>query len=201
MASAVAVSFEDEFPDWPIEGPRSLFFAIRELRLESKNFLEHHQQWVMTSGLHKADRAVHEHEVCCAALHYGLCYDQLNLVNCAWAERIDKRRALLERAYRDGPQAPNFEGAEHMLGRRRPIDGTLIDPAVLKFTGERLHQKAEVDKQARLARAEKSARFTRSDAGDDDEAEPRPSRASKRAAFAAKKADKGAVAGAAGASK
>ena len=96
MASAVAVSFADEFPDWPSEGPRSLCFAIRELRLESKNFLEHHQAWVMTSGLHKADRAVHEHEVCCAALHYGLCYDQLNLVNCAWAERIDKRRALLE---------------------------------------------------------------------------------------------------------
>ena len=70
---------------------------------------------------------------------------------------------LLEKAYQDGAGAPNFEGAEHMLGRRRPIDGTLVDPAVLKFTGERLHQKAEVDKQARLARAERSARFTRSD--------------------------------------
>ena len=73
MASAVAVAFEDEFPDLPIGGPRSLFVAIRELRLESENFLDHHQQWVMSSGLHKTDRAVHEHEVCCAALHRQLC--------------------------------------------------------------------------------------------------------------------------------
>ena len=117
MASAVSASFEDEFPDWPIEGPRSLFFAIRELRLESKNFLEHHQAWVHSSGLHRSDRAVHEHEVCCSALHFGLCYDQLNIVNCAWAERIDKRRALLEKAYRDGAQAPNFEGPSTCSGR------------------------------------------------------------------------------------
>ena len=188
MASAVSASFEDEFPDWPIEGPRSLFFAFREFRLESKNFLEHHQAWVHSSGLHRSDRAVHEHEVCCSALHFGLCYDQLNVVNCAWAERIDKWRALLEKAYRDGAQAPNFEGAEHMLGRRRPVDGTLIDPAVLKFTGERLHQKAEVDKQARLARAERSARFTRTDGGDEDDQATRPNKPDRRAAQAAKKA-------------
>ena len=68
-------------------------------------------------------------------MHYGLCYDQLNIVKCSWAARLDKRRALLEKAYRDNAQAPNFEGAEHMLGRRRPLDGTIIDPAVLKITG------------------------------------------------------------------
>ena len=91
-------------------------------------------------------------------------------------------------AYRDGAQAPNFEGADHMLGRRRPVDGTLIDPAVLKFTGERLHQKAEVDKQARRARAERSARFTRTDGGDEDDQAARPSKPDRRAAQAAKKA-------------
>ena len=199
MTSAVGASFEDEFPDWPIEGPRSLYFALKELRLESKNFLEHHQAWLVSSGLHKSDRAAHEHEVLCSALHMGLCYDQLNVVNCAWAERVDKRRALLEKAYRDGGgQAPNFEGAEFMFGRRRPIDGTLIDPAVLKFTGERMHQKAEVDKQARLARAEKSARFSRQDIADDEDGAGggRPSRADKRAKAVAAKA--AAAAGASG---
>ena len=196
MASAVSASFEDDFPNWPIEGPRSLFFAIRELRLESKNFLEHHQALVHSSGLHRFDRAVHEHEVCCSALHFGLCYDQLNLVNCAWAERIDKRRALLEKAYRDGAQAPNFEGAEHMLGWKRPVDGTLIDPAVLKFTSERLHQKAEVDKQARLARAERSARSTRTDNGGDEDDQSRPTKSDRKAAQAAKKAAAAAAKGA-----
>ena len=73
MASAVSDSFEDEFPDWPIEGPRSLFFALLELRLESNHFLEHHQKWVSAAGLHKSERAVPEHEVCCAVLHLGLC--------------------------------------------------------------------------------------------------------------------------------
>ena len=175
-------------------GPRSLFFALLEFRRESKNFLQHHQKWIASAGLYKADRAVHEHEVCCAELHHGLCYDQLNILNCAWAERIDKRRALLEKAYRDNAQAPNFEGAEHMLGRCRPLDGTLIDLAVLNFTGERLHQKAEIDKQARLARAERSARFTSGDAGDDAEDGERPTRADKRAAAAAKKSGAGAPA-------
>ena len=121
-------------------------------------------------------------------MHYGLCYDQLNIVKCSWAARLDKRRALLEKAYRDNAQAPNFEGAEHMLGRRRPLDVTLIDPAVIKFTGERLHQKAEVDNQARLARAERSARLTGSERGDDDGDDKHPSPADKRAAASAKKA-------------
>ena len=89
-----------------------------------------------------------------------------------------------------------------MLGRRRPIDGTLIDPAVLKFTGERMHQKAEVDKQARLARAEKSARFSRQDVADDDDGEARsgrPARADKRAKAAASKAAAAAAASGGGA--
>ena len=81
-----------------------------------------------------------------------------------------------------------------MLGRRRPIDGTLIDLAVLKLTAEKLHQKAEVDKQARLARAERSARVTRSDGGDDDDGGTRPTSAAKRANHAAKKAADGAAA-------
>ena len=81
-----------------------------------------------------------------------------------------------------------------MLGRRRPIDGTLIDPAVVKFTGERFHQKADVDKQNRLARAERSARFTRSDRGSDDDGDSRPTRAATHASAASKKAAAGAAA-------
>ena len=72
MVSAVAISFKDEFPDWPINRPRSLFFALLDLRLESKNFLEHHQKWVAGARVHQSDCAVHEHEVCCSALHFGL---------------------------------------------------------------------------------------------------------------------------------
>ena len=138
MASAVPLFLEHKLPGWAIEGPRCLFFALRELQLESK------------------------------------------------------------KAWRIGPQAPEFGGAEHMLGQRWPVDGTLIDPAGLPLTGEEVHQIAEVDKQARLAKAGEWARFTRADGGGaNDAGDERLSRAPKRKTVAATR--KAAFAGALGA--
>ena len=37
-------------------------------------------------------------------------------MNCAWAGRLDKRRALLEKAYRDNAQAPNSRGPNTCSG-------------------------------------------------------------------------------------
>ena len=65
---------------------------------------------------------------------------------------------LIERAHGGGrSSAPVYEGAEHFMGIREAADGSVIDPAVVRYTAERLHAESEVLKQQRLSQAERRA--------------------------------------------
>ena len=78
-----------------------------------------------------------------------------------------KRRQLIERAYRLGaPDAPNFSGSDHFQGVRETADGTVIDPALNRYTGDRLHAEYEVERNSRLAITERQRR-TGAAEGDD----------------------------------
>ena len=155
---AVLDYWEEEFLDWPVSGVRSALFTCRALRRSERTFLQQHADWRRLSGIRENDRAVFEHETLSRALHQMMYYDQLVVPNIAAAETILKRRMLIEQAYKGRPDAPCYEGAVYFHGQGDAADGTIIDPANVKYTAERLHAESEVAKQSRLARAEKAAR-------------------------------------------
>ena len=83
-------------------------------------------------------------------------YDQWNVPNSACCEVLIKRRQLIERAYNmGGADAPNYSGSDHFQGIRESSDGSIIDPALTKYTGDKLHSEYEVTKNARLAWGER----------------------------------------------
>ena len=97
------------------------------------------KSWIKKkSGVRVTDRSVHEHSSICRALHLMASYDQLNLPSFASAERLNRRRALIEMAHQGRPEAPSYEGADEILWVREAPDRTIVDPA--------LTQHAAVDK-------------------------------------------------------
>ena len=41
---------EIEFEDWPIEGPRTTLYSLRQLRKRNLGWLQHHELWVNDLG-------------------------------------------------------------------------------------------------------------------------------------------------------
>ena len=142
------------FEDWPLHQPRSSAWFCKTLRRQNMTFLSHHADWVRSSGIRDGDRAVHEHASISRALHYGCCYDQLNMGNVAMVESLIKRIMLIEQAYQGRPTAPVYDGAEHWMGVQESLDGTLIDPAARKQVADKLKEDAAIKKEGRKWREE-----------------------------------------------
>lgn len=130
-------------------------YTVRQLRRMDTDFLRQHDDWTRKSGININNRAVHEHKALSLAFHYLQCYDQLNLPNLAGVETLVKRRSLIELAHKGHPDAPTYEGSEYYTGVRDSGDGSIIDPAAVKFTANKLSANAEIAKQSRKAREER----------------------------------------------
>ena len=140
---------EEEFEDWPIEGPRTMLYNVKTLRKRSQSWMQQHEAWLTRSGIRHSDRSVHEHRTLSRALEYMTCYDQLNVASLASAEVLVRRKALIEQAHSGRPDAPSYEGAEHFEGVAGSADGAIIDPALTKHVASRLGSQADIKKQTR----------------------------------------------------
>ena len=152
-----AGSKEEIFDDWPMEGVRSSLFVLRQLRRCNRTWMLGHQEWVRESGIRSTDRAVHEHGVLSKALELGTCYDQLNMANIAMVEVLVKRRMLIEAAYKRNPEAPNFDGAEHLLGFTVDDSGEMLDPEAIKLQATKMKDENNIAREQRLRREERDA--------------------------------------------
>ena len=156
--SAVNSCFEEDFVDWPLEGPRSTLTVLRQLRRDGRSFLQHHDEWVQRSQIDGSNRAVHEHRLLSRSLHLAVTYDQVHAPNLASIEILVRRRMLIERAHSGGRGAqPVYEGSEHFMGLREATDGSVIDPALVRYTAERLHADSEILRKQRLSGQERRA--------------------------------------------
>ncbi|CAE7892794.1 unnamed protein product, partial [Symbiodinium necroappetens] len=155
LAEAVPEYEEVDFDDFPLQGPRTVYRDVRQLRRSGMDFIQHHESWIKKSGVRATDRSVHEHLSICRVLHLMASYDQLNLPSLASAEGLNRRRALIEMAHQGRPEAPSYEGADEILGVREATDGTIVDPALTQHAARRQAAKAEILKQNRLAAEEK----------------------------------------------
>ena len=155
LAEAAPDLEEADYDDFPLNGPRTLYHDIRQLRRLGMDFVQHHESWVKKSGVRNTDRSVYEHASVCRVLNLMLCYDQLNVTSLASAEALNRRRTLIEQAHQGRPEAPSYEAAEDIMGIREAGDGSIIDPALTQFAAKKAAGRAEIMKQTRLAAEEK----------------------------------------------
>jgi hypothetical protein len=50
-----------------------------------------------------------------------------------------------------------YEGSDFFMGVKESIDGSVVDPAAVRFTAEHLHVESEILKQQRLSMQERRA--------------------------------------------
>ena len=64
---------EPLFPDWPLEGPRTTKWLVKEIAKSGGGPLQHHQIWKTHLREDDGDRSVHEHELLCMTLESSGC--------------------------------------------------------------------------------------------------------------------------------
>jgi hypothetical protein len=101
---------------------------------------------------------VFEHKSLSKILELLGSYDQFALVNSAGAEAALKRRMVIEKAYARDPNAPSYEGSEHMLGYQDHETGRIIDPEAEKYQTARLRDEHAAARETRMKKAEDDAR-------------------------------------------
>ena len=97
---------------------------------------------------------LYEHHVLSMVLQYAIEIDRLNAKNSVALELVVRRLQLIESAYevsKDG-KSPDFFHAEEMMGTLQRPSGAVISGTLEKESGERLSQRAEIEKQLKKAK-------------------------------------------------
>ena len=107
---------EAEFPDWPVDGPRTAKWVCREIGRLAEGPRAQHSLWVRSSKIPDGDRAIYADSVLSHILELAVTYDCINVANLACMEVLCRRRQLLAEAHVQNPSAPSYEGSEYFLG-------------------------------------------------------------------------------------
>ena len=137
---------EPLFPDWPLEGPRTTKWLVKEIAKSGEGPLQHHQRWKTHLRTDDGDRSVHEHELLCMTLEISGCYDQLDLSALAGMELVSRRLQLIEKSKAAGGAAA-YEGAKFFVGYQKTK--TLVAPELGRHVAHKLQEEVSVMKERR----------------------------------------------------
>lgn len=151
LDESALLSRQENFVDFPLDGPRVAGWLLQTLRKINMDFMGHHEKWVRQSNIRGNDRAIFEHKTLCRALQLFCCYDQLCLPNLAGVEAMTRRLTTIEQAYHNRADQPTYEHADYMSGVIDTADGSLLPPALVEYTARRLKQDADVMREVRKA--------------------------------------------------
>ena len=112
---------QQELIEFPFRGPRATKEYLTSLLELDLNFLQHHMNWRVKSGVLEKSSVCRVHKSTCDALHMMMSYVQINLLNNAAAEHLIRQLILWETAVRRNPKNPDYDGLDVVLspwGRR-----------------------------------------------------------------------------------
>lgn len=140
---------EGDFPDWPIDGPRTCQWVVREIGRTAEGPREQPALWVRNARIPDGDRAIYEDLVLALILETAVCYDCLNVVNLASMEILCRKRQLLAEAHAANPAAPSYEGGDYFLGTGLRAGGAIVAPSLSAFVSDKLKADAAILKEKR----------------------------------------------------
>ena len=161
FSSAVAQS---EMKNFPFRGPRAAKEYMTSLLELDLNFLQHHMNWRVKSGVMEKSSICRVHKTTCDALHMMQSYDQMNLWNLAAGEHLIRQLILWETAVRRNPKNPDFEGLDVVLSPMIDEGGAVNTKSFQGWVATQQKEDAVVMKGARMLREERDAEDKRSKA-------------------------------------
>ena len=156
------ISLQDAFPlfkesqmkDWGFSGPRAVKEYLESIREASSDLASYHLQWLQHSGANPRTALVHEHRNIIEVLRLGVSRDQLDVSNLLSFELLVRRAIQLELAVARSPQNPEFAGLEALMEAPLTSPGSASTRGLDLWLTERLKEKAQIQKQARLFKEE-----------------------------------------------
>eukprot|EP00438_Fugacium_kawagutii_P013890 Skav219729 [mRNA] locus=scaffold301:281463:306630:- [translate_table: standard] len=170
LQNAVPLLRESKFDDWSFSGPRAVREFIQSVMEGVKNDLSsYHMQWKRNSGVNAHSSVVHEHRNITEMLRLAICRDQLDVSNLLSFELAVRRLVQLEVAVSRNPSSPEFGGLDVLLENPVSEQGAASTRNLDTWVTDRLKEKANIQKQSRLYREEKSHSSRRPGAADDSQ--------------------------------
>ena len=147
---------EEEYDDWPLEGPRTTKWLCLSMGRSAPSPVARHHRWLRDAEIPNGDRSRHEHHILSWMLETAVCYDCLQVSNLAAFEILARRLQHIEQAHVENPLAPCYGGAEHYLGSPERRGGALLAPGLALHVAGRLRDEAAIEKERRKAQEMRS---------------------------------------------
>ncbi len=150
--SAVSAMREEEFSDWPIEGPRTTKWLGANILRSAPGPIARHHRWIKDADIPFTDRSRFEHHVLSEVLERAVTYDCLQVSNPASFEIVSRRLQHIEQAHIENPNAADYSGAEFFMGSAERKGGALVAPALALHVASEFRDEASIAKEQRKAR-------------------------------------------------
>eukprot|EP00435_Cladocopium_sp_Y103_P008686 s1575_g2.t1 len=154
LQEALSLMSEEKFDDWAFTGPRATKEYLTSVRDGPGDLITYHAGWVRASGIAQNSAIAHEHRTLVETLRLGLSRDQLDLSNLCSFENICRRLMVLEIAASRNPSAPDFTGLDVVTEAPIAQHGQAQVSSMTSWVTERLKERAQIQKQARLFKEE-----------------------------------------------
>lgn len=154
LQAALALMSEEDFDDWGFRGPRAVREYLCAIRDGPGDLISYHNGWVRTSGIPTSSAIAHEHRSLIETLRLGYSRDQLDLTNLSCMENVVRRLVILELAVSRNPAAPDFTGLDLVSETPLGPQGQAHVSKVTAWVTDRLKERAQIQKQARLFKEE-----------------------------------------------
>ena len=164
---------QEDFPDFPVTGPRTAGWCLEFLR-KRHNPSDHHLTFRTTARLQSDQWGVQEHEHLMKLVEFGATYDQVDLSNLAMGEAIFRRAQTIEWAYHDKLRDMESAAPKERLspeelsafsGLDRTGDHLMVAPSLLDHVKGVVEKDAAIMKNIRKAKEEREARKGKKEKG------------------------------------
>lgn len=144
------------FDDWPLEGPRTCDWHLRENAKLSIDPAARHARWRSNNGQKEEMKTCVIHEMLSEIYDYAITIDQLDVVNLVSMELLVRFLQHVESEVKKRQEASkDVDNSVYFLGRTRKTGGALICPLLVSFAAERATEDYRILKEQRKAAEER----------------------------------------------
>ena len=150
---SLALMSEEKFDDWGFVGPRATKECLVAIHDGPGDVISYHNEWVRYSRISNSSAIAHEHRSLIETLRLGFSKDQLDC-NLTCMVNVVRRLIVLEMAVARSPAAPDFTGLDVVSETPTAVQGQAYVSAITSWVTERLKERSQIQKQARLLKEE-----------------------------------------------
>ena len=148
---------EMAFDDWPLEGPRTAHWLVREMAKTGLNPIARHTHWRHENGIKDDEKMGPTHGMLSEILELCACIYQCDVSNLACMESVARNIQYIEFEVKKKVEAKRpFDSSEYYLGRSKKTGGALQSPVLARWVAERASRDSAIMKEQRKAAEERS---------------------------------------------